>query len=63
MKDLTQKQIGFTQGVVYAIAQVIRYGHESVAEYLWNESGFTSVDLSVCDEYDLKELRKAGIGE
>ena len=48
---------GFTCGIVYAIAQVIRFGHADVAQYLWDESGFRHQDLKVCDDYDVKELK------
>lgn len=56
-----KQKIGFTQGVVYAIAQAIRFGREDTAQYLWDESGFTRQDLKVCDEYDAKELSKITI--
>jgi len=49
---------GFTQGVVYAIAQCIRFGEEGTAGYLWHESNFEKKDLKCCDEYDTKELNK-----
>ena len=49
---------GFTQGVVYAIAQLIRAGEDSSAEWIWDESGFDSKDLDLCDDYDAKEVRK-----
>jgi len=51
-------EIGFTQGVVNALAQLIRGHNENAAEGLWNESGFTEDDLKVCDDYDVKEVRK-----
>lgn len=49
---------GFTQGFVYACAQLIRDGEEYRAEWLWNESGFSEKDLKYCDDYDAKEIRK-----
>lgn len=55
---MKQREIGFTQGVVYAIAQCVRFGNSDTAEYLWNESGFKKDDLKVCDEYDVQELRR-----
>ena len=48
---------GFTQGVVYACAQLIRDRNEITAEYLWKESGFSEGDLKYCDDYDAKEIR------
>lgn len=48
---------GFTQGFVYACAQLIRANNEYTAEQLWNESGFSEDDLDMCDEYDAKEVR------
>lgn len=52
-----ERRKGFTQGVVYVIAQVIR-NDPIDAEGLWNESGFTKEDLRVCDNYDADEIRK-----
>ena len=62
MKDLTKEQVGFTRGVVYSIAQLLRHGAKTYAEYLWEESGFSELDLSLCDEYDVSELREKGVG-
>lgn len=47
---------GFTQGVVYAVAQCLRLGFDGAAEQLWNESGFELSDLKCCDEYDVNEI-------
>ena len=49
---------GFTHGVVYAVALLIRCKHEGAAETLWTESGFSFDDLKVCDDYDANEVRK-----
>jgi hypothetical protein len=53
-----EKYIGFTQGVVYSVAQLVRRGNLHLAKYLWKESGFESDDIKVCSEQDVKELRK-----
>uniref|UniRef100_A0A6M3LZA9 Uncharacterized protein n=1 Tax=viral metagenome TaxID=1070528 RepID=A0A6M3LZA9_9ZZZZ len=53
MKDnLSGEKIGFTQGVVYAVALCIRNFCEGGAELIWKESNFNFSDLSVCDDYD-----------
>jgi len=57
-KKLTQTETGFTQGLVYACAQLIRRGNEGMAEWLWHESNFSKSDLDVCDDYDADEIRK-----
>jgi len=49
---------GFTQGLVYACAQLIRDGEEYRAEFLWKESGFSKKDLKNCDDYDADEIRR-----
>lgn len=54
---MDDREKGFTQGVVYVIAQVLR-NDPIDAEGLWNESGFTEDDLYVCDDYDADEIRK-----
>lgn len=55
MKDnLSGEKIGFTQGVVYAVALCIRNYCENGAELIWKESNFDFGDLSVCDDYDAK---------
>jgi len=54
---MDKREIGFTQGVVYAIALLIRNGYE-YANTLWNESGFSEKDLAVCENYDADEVRK-----
>ena len=48
---------GFTQGVVYAIAQLIRLGDTGHAEIIWDESGFSENDLNFCDNYDADKVR------
>ena len=48
---------GFTQGVVYSVALLIRCGEGQSAELLWHESGFTFGDLRVCDDYDSDEVK------
>ena len=55
---LTENKKGFTQGFVYAVAQVIRFQHKDIAAYLWNESGFEESDLKYCDKYDANVVRK-----
>jgi len=58
---MDKREIGFTQGVVFAIALLIRNGYgygNGNAEILWNESGFTEKDLEVCENYDADEVRK-----
>ncbi len=61
----TQKQktldIGFIRGLGYAIAQLVRNSVDlNLAEYLFNESGFSFEDFveADVDEYDLKEIRE-----
>ena len=49
---------GYTRGVVYILAQLIRNGNIYDPEWLWNESGFKEDDLRVCDEYDSKEIKR-----
>ena len=59
MKDnLSGEKIGFTQGVVYAVALCIRNFCEDGAELIWKESNFNFSDLSVCDDYDSKVVLK-----
>lgn len=53
-----EEKIGFIQGVVYSIAQLIRRGNLYLAEYLWTESGYKPDDVKVCSEEDVIELRK-----
>ena len=56
---MDKREIGFTQGVVYAIALLTRNGYgNGNAEILWNESGFSEKDLAVCENYDADEVRK-----
>uniref|UniRef100_A0A6H1ZLI3 Uncharacterized protein n=1 Tax=viral metagenome TaxID=1070528 RepID=A0A6H1ZLI3_9ZZZZ len=55
---LSEDKKGFRQGFVYAVAQVIRFQHEDIAAYLWNESGFELSDLKCCDKYDANVVRK-----
>ena len=49
---------GFIQGVVYAVALLLRTYHEGAAETLWEESGFTKKDLSVCENYDTDIIKE-----
>lgn len=56
MKKLTAEKTGFTHGVVYAVAQLIRFGSGHV-DALWRESGFSLDDLDICDDYDANEVR------
>lgn len=49
---------GFACGLGYAIAQMERADNQNDAEYLLRESGLNLKDFSVCDEYDLKEIKK-----
>jgi len=57
--------IGFTRGLGYALAQLIRVGQENWAEYLFNESGLSFKDFEEVDvdEYDLKEIREMVNGD
>lgn len=55
---MDSEEIGFTRGVVYVIAQMIRFGDESIAGFIWCTSGFTPEDVKVCAEYDVAEIRK-----
>ena len=54
---MDDKKIGFTKGVVYVIAQILRNSPID-AEGLWNETGFSKEDLRFCDDYDANEIRK-----
>lgn len=56
-KKLSEEKIGFTQGVVYAVALCLRNFSENGAELIWKESNFDFSDLSVCEEYDAKIVR------
>ena len=58
-KDFDQ---GFINGIVYAIAEIVRMGEDSIAEDLWNASGYVPNDVENCAEYDVKELRKFVVG-
>lgn len=49
---------GFTQGVIYSIAELIRRGAVDYAEELWIQSGFKESDLSICDSYDANKVRE-----
>ena len=49
---------GFTMGVVYAVALLIKTQCEGGAETLWKESGFTMADLKRCEAYDANTIRK-----
>lgn len=52
------EQRGFTMGIVYAVALLIKTQCEGGAETLWNESGYTIADLKGCDAYDADTVRK-----
>ena len=58
---MKQREIGFTQGVGYAIQYLINgHGENSLAEYLMQESGIHLSDFEkVCDDMDLEYIRKA----
>ena len=53
-----ERKIGFTQGLVYTIANANRMYHEGAAEELWRESGLKIKDLKHCEKYDVDEIRK-----
>lgn len=57
-ETMKANKIGFTQGVVYAVALLLRTCHEGAAETLWKESGFTKQDLNICDAYDADKVRE-----
>jgi len=54
---MNKEKIGFTQGFVYAVAQLLR-NDPTDAETLWQESGFAEKDLRFCDDYDAEEVRR-----
>ena len=54
---LIAEKRGFTQGVVYSVALLIRCGREGSAEMLWHESCLTLNDLKECDDYDASEVK------
>lgn len=56
-----ERDIGFNQGVAWAICYLIRgHGEDTLAEMMFNESGITMREMSQSrvDEVDRKLLRK-----
>lgn len=58
MGKLSQREIGFTQGLMYACGQLAREGEIQLAIFLWEESNLSNDDVKYCDEYDVSALRE-----
>jgi len=58
---MTQRDIGFTQGLGYAIAYLVKHhGEDSLARFLLQESGIQFKEFKqVCDGADLEYIDKA----
>jgi len=54
---MLKEKIGFTQGVIWAVAECFRNGLEGAAEFLWKESNFGKEDLKYGDSYDTDKLK------
>ena len=55
-----KEDIGFLQGIVYACG-FLASDHDlpTIAEDLWNQTGFTHDDVRNAVEYDVAKFRKA----